>query len=140
MPEHAEQAGFQDIGVPGPQIWQKPLQLSVEGLAAASASLTAWIADGSYQVLSAQAVFSAAGGAAALADVTVETGTQAPGAGTAQTTAGMALTGAANTVLAATLSATPTAIAAGNRVSVKLSGTLTVFAGLCVNIVLKRVG
>lgn len=68
--------------------------------------------------------------------ITKDTGTTAPGGGTAiltnNTNAGFNAKGTANTVQTGTFAAT--AFAAGDRISIKYTGTLTALAGVCVAI------
>lgn len=113
--------------------------VSFVGVTTTAGSTTMAILDGAYQVASVSAIFTTAGGAGAAVTATVDTGTQAPGAGTAQLTATIALTGTANTVVSGTLIASPTTTAAGNRIAFTTSGTLTGLAGCTVTVTLKRV-
>lgn len=92
-----------------------------------------------FKVVGASVVFTTAGGAAAAVTVEVATGTQAIGAGTAQLTAPMVLTGAANTVVNGTVIASPTTITAGARINLIFSGTVTALAGATVIVTIQRV-
>lgn len=106
--------------------------------ASLSADSPAFICDRAYKVISIQETHGHIGGASALAMPEKLTGTTAPGSGTALLTAGFDLFGvAANTVQTGTLSATVAdyTFAAGDRLGIKLSGTLTALTGL--NIVVK---
>lgn len=107
-------------------------------LLAATVSHTIFIADDSYQIVGVQAVFNVQGGSGATVTVEVCTGTQAPGAGTAQLTGAISLQGTANTVAAGTLIASPTTIASGNRVGIVMAGTLTGLVGN-ITVAIKRV-
>lgn len=107
-------------------------------LLASTVSQSVFIADDNYQVVGVQAVPNVVGGAGATVNVEVCTGTQAPGAGTAQLTAALALTGTANAVVAGTVVAPPATIAAGQRVGIVMAGTLTGLVGV-VTIQLQRV-
>lgn len=91
-----------------------------------------------FKVVGVSAVFTTAGGAAAAVTAEVATGTQAIGAGTAQLTAPIVLTGAANTVVNGTLIASPTTITAGARVNLIFSGTVTGLAGATIIVALQR--
>lgn len=91
-----------------------------------------------FQVAGATVTFSTAGGSGAAITVNIDTGTQAPGAGTAQLTGTMALTGAANTPVNGTVITTPTNITSGARISYTTSGTLTGLAGCVLTVLLKR--
>ena len=100
-----------------------------------------FIANRAYQVVAVRATWSHVGGSGAAATVEKLTGTTAPGSGTAMLTAAFDLTGTANTVGSGTLSATASdlQLAAGNRLGVKLSGTLTALTGLNVTVYLKAI-
>jgi hypothetical protein len=104
---------------------------------------TIFIADGPYQVTAIREVHSTAGSDAGAVSVTVtkDTGTQAPGAGTALLTAVLDAKATANTVQKGTLIATAATLtlAAGDRLSVLFAGTLTALAGVAVAVSLKRV-
>jgi hypothetical protein len=102
-----------------------------------------FIADRAYQVMAIREVHSAAGndaGAVAM-QVTKDTGTNAPGAGSdLLTSTGFNMKATANTVQAGTLVATAATLtlAAGDRLAVDFNGTLTTLAGVVVTVVLKR--
>lgn len=117
---------------------------------AANASLAdqcIFIANRAYQVKSVTEVHSTAGsdGSAVNLQVTKDTATDAPGAGTDlltnNTNAGFDLKGTANTVQTGTLTATAAALllAIGDRLSLDFAGTLTALAGLVVTIELEPV-
>lgn len=101
-------------------------------------STTLAVVDGAYQISRVATVFSTASTSGTLT-VTVDTGTAAPGAGTAQLTGTISLAGTANTVVSGTLIATPTSTAAGNRIAFTTAGTLTNLVGCVVSVTLKRV-
>jgi hypothetical protein len=100
-----------------------------------------------YEVTAISEIHSAAGtnGSAVSIQVTKDTGTDAPGAGTDlltnNTGAGFDAKGTANTTQAGTLTATIATrrLAAGNRLSVDYAGTLTALAGVIITVVLKRI-
>lgn len=71
-------------------------------------------------------------------DVTKDTGTTAPGAGTSVLTGAISFSGTANTVVSGTLSSTIATItmAAGDRLSLKWGGTVGSITGAIVNILL----
>lgn len=100
-----------------------------------------------YQVAAVDEVHATAGSDASAVSlqVTKETGTQAPGAGTDlltnNTNAGFNMKGTANTVQNGTLTSTTAdlQLAAGNRLSIDFAGTLTALAGVAVTITLKRI-
>lgn len=105
-----------------------------------------FIADRAYDVVAVREVHATAGtdvGAVNL-QVTKDTGTAAPGAGTDLLTnnanAGFNLKGTANTVQSGTLTATVASkrLAAGDRLSVDFAGTLTTLAGVVVTVTLRR--
>lgn len=100
-----------------------------------------------YQVIAIREVHSAAGtdvGAVNL-QVTKDTGTTAPGAGTDLLTnnanAGFDLKGVANTVQTGTLTATEASLqlAAGDRLAVDFAGVLTAVAGVVVTVELRPI-
>ncbi|HYE86255.1 MAG TPA: hypothetical protein VEA16_07860 [Vicinamibacterales bacterium] len=105
-----------------------------------------FIADRAYEVVGVSQIHSTAGsdGSAVNLQVTKDTGTNAPGAGTDLLTnnsnAGFNLKGTANTVQTGTLTATLATkrLAAGDRLSVDFAGTLTAVAGVVVTVRLKR--
>lgn len=100
-----------------------------------------------YEVVAASEIHAVAGtdGSAVSLQLTKDTGTAAPGAGTDlltnNTNAGFNLKGTANTTQEAALSATVAdlRLAAGNRLSIDFAGTLTTLAGVHVTVVLKRI-
>jgi hypothetical protein len=72
--------------------------------------------------------------------VTVDTGTTAPGAGTAQLTGTISLAAATQQVVQnGTLIATPTVAGPGDRIGILIAGTMTSLAGGGVTIWMKRV-
>ena len=105
-----------------------------------------FIADRSYDVVAVAQIHSAAGTDAGAVNlqVTKDTGTAAPGAGTDLLTnnanAGFNLKGTANTVQNGTLvsSAATKRLAVGNRLSVDFAGVLTALAGVVVTVTLRR--
>mgnify|MGYP006876735428 CR=1 FL=1 len=98
---------------------------------------TVFVADASYQLTAARCVYSGVTLSGSL-QVTVDTGTGAPGSGTAQLSSAISLSGSANTVQNGTLIASPTTIVAGNKVSIDVGGTLAGLLGTC-TLTLKRV-
>lgn len=124
------------------------LEISVECLLNADAIDRAFfIANRAYQVTAIREIHAVAGddaGAVSL-QVTKDTGTNAPGAGTNLLTnnanAGFDMKGTANTVQAGTLSATASdlQLAAGNRLSLDFAGTVTTLAGVVVTVSLKAI-
>jgi hypothetical protein len=100
-----------------------------------------FIADRAYRVLSIAEVHAVAGNDAGAVTLQLRkcTGTQAPSAGAALTTATFNLKSTANTVVTATLTATTAdlALAAGDRLAADFTGTLTALAGGVVTIVLE---
>jgi hypothetical protein len=101
-----------------------------------------FVANRAYEITAIREVHSTAGsdGGAVSLQVTRDTTTAAPGAGTDSLTnnanAGFDMKGTANTVQTGTLAATPT-LAAGDRLSVDFAGTLTALAGVTVTVSLK---
>lgn len=106
-----------------------------------------FIANRAYEVVAVREIHAVAGDdvGAVNAQVTKDTGTQAPGAGanllTNNASAGFDLKGTANTVQAGTLTATGAdlILAAGNRLSVDFAGTVATLAGMVITVTLKRV-
>lgn len=80
-----------------------------------------------WQVAAVSASFATASSSGTL-DLQVDTGTTAPGSGTTQLTGTLSLAGTANTAVNGTIIASPTTIAAGNRLTFKTGGTLTSLA------------
>ena len=104
---------------------------------------TFFIASKTMRVISISAIFSVTNGAAQTLQVTKDTGTNAPGAGTDlltnNTAAGFDLNATANTVQIGTLVTTAgvTNLAAGNRLAVDFSGTpAAALVGLVVSVCL----
>jgi hypothetical protein len=97
-------------------------------LLASSVSQTIFIADDNYVIAGVSVVVSVVGGSGATVAVEVNTGTQAPGSGTAQTGNQDLHSLVVNTVTPVALTAT-TAIASGNRVGLVFAGTLTGLVG-----------
>ena len=93
---------------------------------------------GTYQIAGVTATFGTASSSGTL-QVEVATGTQAIAAGTNQLTGTLSLSGTANTPVNGTLIASPTTIAAGNRINLIFAGTVTSLAGCSINVVLKRI-
>jgi len=85
------------------------------------------------------ASFTTAGGAAFAFTITKDTGTGAPGSGTALLTGTVALTGAANTVVSGTLigNLDTLKLAPSDRLGVLFSGTVTGIAGLNISAMLE---
>ncbi len=106
-------------------------------LTAAILTQPVFIADTSYQVTGTKCVPSLASISGTL-QVTVDTGTDAAGAGTSQLTGTVSLAGTVNTVVSGTLVGSPTTTSAGDRISASFGGTLTGLLGTC-TIYLKRV-
>ncbi|MDM9583111.1 hypothetical protein [Nostoc sp. GT001] len=106
-----------------------------------------FVADGAYLVTGVSYVHSTAGsdGSAVNLQITKDTGTTAPGAGTDlltnNTNAGFDCKGTANTVQAGALVATEATrtLASGDRLSLDFAGTVTALAGVVVTVSLRRV-
>lgn len=84
----------------------------------------------------------ATNGGAVTLDVGIDTGTTAPGSGTTILAAAQSVKGAANTPISVPLTATAANLkmVAGNRLSVKYTGTLTALAGVVVTVTATSVG
>lgn len=106
-----------------------------------------FIADRAYQVTRIDEVHATAGsdGSAVNLQITKDTGTAAPGAGTDlltnNTNAGFDMKGTANTVQNGTLTGTTASLqlAAGDRLSLDFAGTVTALAGVVVTVTLKAI-
>lgn len=104
-----------------------------------------FIADRAYLVTAAYEIHATAGNDASAVNlqITKDTGTNAPGAGTDLLTdnsnAGFNMKGTANTLQTATLvtSEATRTLAAGNRLSLDFAGTVTTLAGVVVTVVLR---
>lgn len=93
---------------------------------------------GTYQIAGVSVSFGTASTSGTL-QVEVATGTQAIASGTNQLTGTVSLSGTANTTVNGTMIASPTTIAAGNRINLIFAGTVTNLANAIVNVVLKRI-
>lgn len=114
--------------------------VTATGITTTAGSTTIYVQpnDGyTYQVAGATVTFSTASTSGTIT-VNVDTGTNAPGAGTAQLTAAMSMSGTANTPVNGTIIASPTSIPAGARISYTTAGTLTNLAGAVLTVYLKR--
>jgi hypothetical protein len=101
-----------------------------------------FLADRAYQIVSVQEIHTTAGGSGAQVAVNKLTANAvAPSAGTNMLTAVVDLTTTVNTVQAGTLSATTanTKLAAGDRIALDFSGTITPLAGGILQIILKSI-
>lgn len=127
-----------------------PTRIPVTFAMLANASLADqcfFIADRAYEVVAISEVHSVVGtdGSAVSMQVTKDTGTNAPGAGTDlltnNTAAGFNMKATANTVQAGTLTATLASkqLAAGDRLSVDFAGVLTALAGVVATVILKPI-
>jgi len=104
-------------------------------------------ADRAYQVMAAYEIHATAGNDAGAVNmqITKDTGTNAPGAGTDlltnNTNAGFDMKGTANTLQTGTLTGTAASLllAAGDRLSVDFAGNVATLAGVQVSVVLKPV-
>jgi hypothetical protein len=94
-----------------------------------------FLATRALKIVSISAVHGVAAGGTSTLDVTKDTGTTAPGAGTVLTTGAFNLNATANTVQDGTLAAAATiTLAAGNRLSVKYNHTIQSSAGVVVSV------
>lgn len=91
-----------------------------------------------WQVAGASVTFSTTSSSGTVT-VSVDSGTNAPGAGTAQLTGTMSLAGTANTPVNGTVIASPTSITSGSRISYTTAGTLTGLVGCVLTVLLKRI-
>lgn len=97
-----------------------------------------FVADNTYQLTATRCVYSVAAALSGTLQVTVDTGTNAPGSGTAQLSSTINLSTTTNTVYSGSLISSPTTISAGNKVSLDVGGTLTGLLGTC-TLTFKRV-
>ena len=109
-------------------------------LTATTPDMNVFVADRAFYVSAIYCVHSVAGGDSAAVVVEKCTGTTAPASGTEQHTA-FDLTGAANTVQTATItaSAADRTLAKGDRIAIETTGTLTGLVGV-LTIVLSPTG
>jgi hypothetical protein len=109
-------------------------------LTASSVSEQVFIADGDFELVSVERAFRVASTSGTL-DVEKLTGTTAPGSGTSMLTGTVSLAGAANTVVAGTVHGTQATrrVTDGDRIGLKIGGTMTNLAGCAVVVTLKRV-
>jgi hypothetical protein len=100
-----------------------------------------FIANRAYQVTAIRQVHSVAAGGASTLQVTKDTGTTAPGAGSDLLSSAFDLNATANTVQNGTLTATAAdlLLAAGDRLSIDFANTIQSTAGLVVTVSLKPV-
>ena len=100
-----------------------------------------FIANRAYQVTAIRQVHSVAAGGASTLQVTKDTGTTAPGAGSDLLSSAFDLNATANTVQTGALTATAAdlLLAAGDRLSIDFANTIQSTAGLVVTVSLKPV-
>lgn len=104
-----------------------------------------FLADRAYQVVAVYEIHAVAAGGASKLQLTKDTGTTAPGAGTDlltnNTNTGFDLNGTANTMQTGALSATAAdlQLAAGDRLSLDWANTIQSTAGICITVVLKPI-
>lgn len=116
------------------------VELAASQISATTTSYTLFVNDnvsGTYQIAAVTATFGTASSSGTL-QVEVATGTQATGSGTNQLTGTVSLAGTANTAVNGTVIASPTTIAAGNRVNLIFAGTMTSLANCAVTVSLQR--
>lgn len=101
-------------------------------LAATSVDNTVYIARRNCKVQAVQFVNAVVGGAGATLTLRNCTGTQAPSAGTAFTSAMDLIGTAINTVTSATITQSASYLLAGSRIGADFGGTLTGLVGRCV--------
>lgn len=108
-------------------------------LVAGTTSQSIFVCDAAYKLLSVKEVHGVASTSGTLM-VEKCTGTTAPGSGTAALTGTVSLAGTANTVVSGTLN-TDTSIqfAAGDRISIKIAGTMTNLAGGVLTLTYQRI-
>jgi len=97
-----------------------------------------FIADNTYQITGTKCFYSIAALLSGAFQVTVDSGTTAPGGGIAQLTSAINLSSTTDTTYTGSLISNPTTINAGDRITAKVTGTLTSLLGSC-TIYIKRV-
>jgi hypothetical protein len=100
-------------------------------LTAAVLTQAIFVADRDYQLTSAKCSYSIAASLLGTFQVSVDTGSDAAGAGTSQLSSAIDLSGTVNTAKTGTLIGSPTTISSGNRISTVVGGTLTGLLGTC---------
>ena len=117
-----------------------PYETLTVPISASTVSTTVFTCDQTYQLVSISEVHGTASTSGTLMAEKC-TGTTAPGSGTALLTGTMSLSGTANTVVNGTLVSTlgTTNFAVGERLSIKIAGTMTNLANGCVTIILRRI-
>jgi hypothetical protein len=108
-------------------------------LTATDATRTIFIANRAMRLKAVSRIFSTASTSGAVT-VSKDTGTTAPGGGTALLTGTLALSGTANTVVNGTLISTTATLqlAAGDRIAIVISGTMTNLVGGILTLSLER--
>lgn len=115
------------------------VQIPTVLVAATVSSFVFLVREGRWQ-LDGVTVYFQTGSTSGTLNVSVDTGTNAPGAGTAQLSSTISLAAAAQqTQLNGTLITTPTVAGPGDRFSVVIAGTMTSLANGMANISIKRV-
>lgn len=114
--------------------WQQYLPAAVP---VSGQSYTFFVANRAYRVKAASIICSSAG-TVPTCDVTKDTGTTGPGAGTSVLTGAMTFSGSANTRVTGTVSGTiaTVTLAAGDRLAAKFAGTVGAITGAMLNVTL----
>lgn len=97
-----------------------------------------FVSDNTYKISGVQCAYSVRALVGGTLQVTVDTGTTAPGGGTNQLSSTINLSGTLNSVLSGSLIGNPTTINPGDRLGISFGGTLTGLLGNC-TVTLKRV-
>lgn len=109
-------------------------------IGAATVSQTVFVADGDYELTAVSEVHGTASTSGTL-QVEKLTGTTAPGSGTVMLTGTISLSATANTVVAGTLVTNNATlrVASGDRIGVKIAGTMTNLVGAVATLTLKKI-
>lgn len=124
-------------GVIVPQTKTLSFPLNALNIAVSSAL---FVADEAYQITSVKASWGVAS-VSMVFDIEKLTGTTVPGAGTSLLQSTIDTSGAANTVNTGSLTGTTAdlQLAVGNRIGIKISGTITSLVGMVLTLTLKRI-
>lgn len=106
-----------------------PTTFSVPINISAITTSSIFIADNTYKIAGVKCVASVPKNVTL--QISIDTGIQAPGAGTNQLTSSIDLSGTANIVVSGTLIASPTTLHSGDRISAVISGNTTNIVGIC---------
>ena len=133
------------VALPSTSVTGNVVEVTYVGQTASATDTPIFIANTAYQVIAVSEVHSVAAGGTSTLQLTKDTGTTAPGAGTDlltnNTNAGFNLNATANTVQNGTLTATTASLqlAAGDRLSLDFGHAIQSSATVVVTVSLKRI-